>query len=114
MSEFTLIRYRLKPSKKEAVYEWTETVRSRREEAIQTLKDEAIYLEAAFLESRQDGDYICFIMEADDLEAAQKSAEQSSHDIDREFQQLLTEIIAEEQPSEEIDPLYLLKNPNRS
>ncbi len=53
-------------------------------------------------------------MEADDLEAAQKAAEQSSHDIDQEFQQLLTEIIAEEQPTEQIDPLYLLKNPNQT
>ena len=114
MSEFTLIRYRLKPGKKEVVYEWTETVQSRREEAVQTLKDEAVYSEAAFLESRQDGDYICFFMEADDLETAQKAAEQSSRDIDQEFQQLLTEIIAEEQPTEQIDPLYLLKNPNRT
>lgn len=51
-------------------------------------------------------------MKADDLEAAHETAKQSSHDIDREFQQFLSEIVDKDQPKEKIDPLYLLQNPN--
>jgi hypothetical protein len=37
-------------------------------------------------------------MKADDLEAAHETAKQSSHDIDREFQQFLSEIVDKDQP----------------
>jgi hypothetical protein len=113
MSETTLIRYRLKPGKREQLYEWMETVETRRDEAIETLQTEGVFTEAAFLESRDDGDYVSFYMEAEDLEEATNAFEQSSHELDRELKQLLQEVVAEQQPTENIEALYHLANPDR-
>ncbi|WP_049907350.1 DUF6176 family protein [Haloferax elongans] len=113
MSEVQFLRYRLKDGQRDRLYEWMEAVTSRRDEALATLQDENVYSEAAFLESRPDGEYVCFYMEAEDLEAAAAAFEASPHDIDRQFKQLLSEVVAEEQPDEEIEPLYHLVNPDR-
>ena len=114
MSEVQLIRYRLKDGETERMYEWMDKINSRREEAIETLQNENVLSEAAFLESRADGDYVSFYMEAEDLEAATEAFEESTHSIDQEFKELLSEVVAQEQPEEDIELLYHLANPNRS
>ncbi|GAA0260523.1 DUF6176 family protein [Haladaptatus pallidirubidus] len=113
MAETTLFRYRLKPGRIERLREWVEEVNSRRDEAIETLQDESVFSEAAFLNSTEDEDYVMFYMEAEDLEMAHEVFESSQHDLDQEFKQLLGEIVAEDQPEEIIEPLYHLANPDR-
>jgi hypothetical protein len=58
MVDVQLIRYRLRPGKRDRLYEWMEEVESRRDEAIETLQDESVFSEAAFFESREDGEYV--------------------------------------------------------
>lgn len=113
MPEVQLLRYRLKDGKRERLYEWMEEVTSRRDEAVHTLQDENVYSEAAFLESRADGDYVCFYMETEDLEGAAEAFEASTHDLNQQFKRLLSEVVAQEQPDEDIKPLYHVTNPNR-
>lgn len=113
VSEVTLIRYRIKDGKRERVDEWMDTVDSRREEAIETLQDEGVYSESAFLESRGNSDYLIFYMEADDIAAAHETARNSSHDIDQEFAQFLDDVIADDQPEIDTEPVYHLRNPER-
>jgi len=113
MSEIQLRRYRLKAGKRERLYEWVEEVTSRRDEAVETLQAENVYSETAFLESRADGDYVCFYMEAEDVEAAAEAFEASTHDLDQQFKQLLNDVVAENQPDEAIEPLYHVANPDR-
>lgn len=113
MADVQLIRYRLEPGKKDRLYEWTKEVESRRDEAVETLRDENVFSEAAFFESREDGDYVSFYVEAEDIETATRAFENSSHDIDREFKNLLREVVAEDQPDERIELLYHLANPER-
>ena len=43
-------------------------------------------------------------MEAKDLEAAADAFEASTHDLDQQFKQLLSEVAAREQPDEDIEP----------
>lgn len=114
MSEATLIRYRLKPGMRDRVDEWVETIAERRGEAIETLKDESVFTETVFFESRADGDYLRIYIEAADLAAALAAFETSDHEIDREFRGLLAEIVDDDQPAEEIETLYHLVNPDRS
>jgi hypothetical protein len=113
MSEVQLLRYRLKEGKRDRLYEWMEEVNSRRDEALDTLHAEDVYSEAVFLESRADGEYVTFYMEAKDLEAAADAFEASTHDLDQQFKRLLNEVAAREQPDEDIEPLYHLMNPDR-
>jgi Family of unknown function (DUF6176) len=114
MAETTLFRYRLKPGRVERLHEWVEKVNSRRSEAIETLQDESVFSETAFLNSTEDADYDIFYMEAEDLETAHEVFESSQHDLEQELKQLLEGIVAEDQPEESIEPLYHLTNPNRS
>ncbi len=87
-----------------------ETATSRRNEPVATLQDENVYSEAAFLESRPDGDYVSFYMEAEDVAAAAEAFEASTHNLDRQFKQLLSEVVAHDQPDEDIEPLYHVMN----
>ncbi|EFW91083.1 hypothetical protein ZOD2009_15876 [Haladaptatus paucihalophilus DX253] len=77
------------------------------------MQDESVFSEAAFLNSTEDGDYVMFYMEAEDLETAHDVFESSQHDLDLEFKQLLGDIVAEDQPEQSIEPLYHLANPDR-
>lgn len=113
VTEAQLIRYRLEPGGEERLREWAEDVKSRRDEAVQTLRDEGTLTETAFLESRPDGDYVSFYMEAEDLVAAHEAFEESDHDIDEEFARVLAEVTADDQPDAEIETLYHLTNPER-
>jgi hypothetical protein len=113
MPEVQLLRYRLKEGKRDQLYEWMEEVNSRRDEALDTLQAEGVYSEAAFLESRDDGEYLTFYLEAEDLEGAAEAFETSTHDLDQQFEQLLSDVAAPEHPDEDIEPLYHLVNPDR-
>ena len=114
MAEITLIRYRLEPGGAERVREWATEVRSRRSEAIETLQHGGVVSEAAFLESHPDGDYVCFYVEAESLDRAREAFESSPYEIDREFRELLAAVVADDQPTAEIEPLYHLTNPTRT
>lgn len=114
VTEAQLVWYRLESGGEERLREWAEEVQSRRDEAVQTLRDEGTLTETAFLESRSDGDYVSFYMEAEDLAAAHEAFEESDHDIDEEFAQVLAEVTADDQPDAEVETLYHLTNPARS
>jgi len=112
--EAQLVRYRLEPGGEERLQEWAEEVESRRDEAVETLQAEGMLTETAFLESRPDGHYVSFYMEAEDLAAAHEEFEEADHDIDEAFVQVLAEITADDQPDTEIESLYHLTNPERA
>lgn len=80
-------RIKLKPNSTDRVYEWARELNSRKAEALATLKDESVYIESAFLEKAQDGDYLIVYMKVANMEKAGAIAAKSKHDIDKYHQQ---------------------------
>jgi hypothetical protein len=77
------VKIRLKPDSLERVREWARTINeSRRSEALATLRDESVVVEAAFLDQTTDGDFLVYFMKAESFETARRSVASSNHDID--------------------------------
>ena len=65
------------------VREWATTLgESRRAEALATLADESVVLEAAFLDHTAEGDFLIYIMKAESFDKAKQVAAKSVHEID--------------------------------
>ncbi len=75
-------RIKLKPGSYDRVRAWAEEIMRRKEEALETLRDEGVLLECFFLDRREDGDYLIGIMTTSDFERAQTVGRDSAHDID--------------------------------
>lgn len=80
--ETRAFRIKLKPDSGDRVRTWAEEIMRRKEEALETLRDEGVILECFFLDRRDDGDYLICIMAAEDLERSQAVARDSTHGID--------------------------------
>lgn len=113
MSDVVLVKRRIKPGKTDSLREWMEEITSHCDEAIETLQHERMLSETAFLEQRDDGDYLLYYMEAEDLDHVFESFESSPYEIDHEHQAVLDEVLADDQPDQDIEPLYHLANPDR-
>lgn len=90
MSDVVLIKNRIEPGKTGRLREWMREIRTRRDEAIETLQHEGMISEAAFLERTNDGDYLIYYMEAEDLDRDRvyEAFESSPYGIDHEHQEL--------------------------
>lgn len=80
--ETKAVRIKLKSGSQGRVREWADTIERRKDEALATLRDEGVVLEAYFLDPRDDGDYLIAIMSAHDLQRAQAAGRASTHDLD--------------------------------
>lgn len=81
-------KIKLKPGSLQRVQEWAKTVHeTRRDEALATLRDESVVVEAYFLDSTPEGDFLIAFMKAESFERSRQSFEASIHDIDRYHQQ---------------------------
>ncbi len=77
------VKIRLKPNSLEQVREWARTLNeSRRAEALATLRDETVVLEAAFLDHTSEGDFLIYVMKAESFEKAAQAVSASKHHID--------------------------------
>ena len=77
------VKIHLKPNSLDRVREWAQTLNdSRRDEALATLADESVVLEAAFLDRTAEGDFLIYIMKAESFDKAKQVAESSLHEID--------------------------------
>ena len=82
------VKVELKPNSLDRVREWARTLNeTRRDEAMATLRDETVVLEAVFLDRSTEGDFLIYIMTAESFEKAQQAVATSTHDIDRYHQE---------------------------
>lgn len=86
MSQAMLVRLAFKPNGKESWLQWTEELKARHDEVLQTLADEGVRTEACFM-SEHTGE-VFYYMEADDLETAKKIAAESIHKIDQQHREV--------------------------
>ena len=75
-------RVKLKPNSIPRVREWAAELNSRRDEAFETLKDEGVFIESAFLEQTTDGDFLIYYMRMESMEKAKAAVARSPHPID--------------------------------
>lgn len=62
MVDFVLTKQRIEPGKTERLREWTDEIRDREDEAVETLRNEGMYTEAAFLERTDEGEFLVYFM----------------------------------------------------
>ena len=75
-------RVKLKTGSIARVREWAAELNSRRTEAFETLRDEGVYIESAFLEQNIEGDFIVYYMRMESMEKAKAAVNKSPHPID--------------------------------
>ena len=115
MADVVLTKQKIKSGKTEQLREWMSEVREREAEAVETLQSEGMHSEAAFLEQSEDGDYLVYYMEAEDLHEVYEAFEASSHDIDKEHKQVMDEVLenGENIGTGNYELLYHMVNPER-
>nr|ASK38273.1 hypothetical protein [Halorubrum lacusprofundi] len=91
-------------------------VRERESEVIETFQSEGMLTEAAFLEQGDDGVYLVYFMEAEDLREVYESFSESTHDIDQEQKEVMDDVL--ESPKDlgvgNYELLYYMVNPDRA
>jgi hypothetical protein len=88
---YTLSTAWIKPGKTQKLRDWYAELDRRRDEAIQTLDNEGIRQEIAFILPQPDRDLLAVFIQVDDMEAADAAFFSSSHKIDSEHKQVMDE-----------------------
>ncbi|MDJ1434168.1 DUF6176 family protein [Halostagnicola sp. A-GB9-2] len=113
MTEATLLKQKVDPKEVDQLKDWMETVRDRSGAALETLQNEGVYTETAFLEETPDGTFLVTYIEAEDLEQVWKTFEESTHEIDTKHKKVMRNCLEDGENAGDFEPLYHLANPNR-
>jgi hypothetical protein len=84
--ETRCVKIRLKPDSIEKTRMWAKTLNERKDEALATLRDESVILEAVFLDQTAEGDFLIYVMKAESFERAKEAVQKSVHPIDEYHQ----------------------------
>jgi hypothetical protein len=98
--------FRVRPEKLDRLRWWLNEVARRRDEALETLANESVRHEAAWLLESAEGPILVYAIEAEDLIRVDRAFESSSFPIDHEHRRVMDEVLVEPFPSE---PLLDLK-----
>lgn len=80
--ETRCVKIKLKPNSLEKVRDWAKTINAREDEVLATLRDETVILEAVFLDRTSEGDFLIYVMKAENFEQSRNAVEKSIHAID--------------------------------
>ena len=84
--ETRCVKIKIKPDSLEKVLSWAKTINERKDEALQTLRDEGVILETVFLDQIVEGDFLIYVMKAENFEKAREAVQKSIHSIDEYHQ----------------------------
>jgi hypothetical protein len=113
MADVLLSKQKIKSGKTARLKEWMAEIQTREDEAIETLKHEGMHSEAAFLQRTEDGDFLVYYMEADDMDHVFEAYKQSDHEIDHEHREVLEDVLEDGSDVDNYELLYHLTNPDR-
>lgn len=113
MTDVRLVKRKIREGQVPKLKDWMAEIREREGEAIETLENEGMHSEAAFIEYVNGEHFLIYYMKADDIDEVYESFENSSYDIDEQHKQVLDEVLEDEPPASEYELLYHLENPNR-
>jgi hypothetical protein len=92
---------RVHPERADELRAWLAEVNGpRRDEALATLVDEGCTHEQAFLIDGAEGPVVVYVMEVDQIEAAQEAARSSQHRIDADHKRVMDRALGDPLPSE--------------
>jgi hypothetical protein len=80
--ETSCVVIELLPNTAEKVQEWAEFLRTNREEALRSLKNEGVTIESAFVVNIEGKDYLIGYMRAVSMEKTHDAAKDSTLDVD--------------------------------
>ena len=83
---------KLKPDTKASVEDWCNTMKTRRDEALQTLRDEGVVVESWFQVEIEGAPYLLWYMRADSIERVWEIAAKSDHEIDAYHFEIMAEV----------------------
>ena len=86
MFETRCIKVKLKPGSLLHVRAWADELKSRKVEALETMREEGMVVESTFLDSTSEGDFLICLMKAQSFEKATGVVKQSLHAIDASHQ----------------------------
>ncbi len=81
MTEVELVRLRVKEGQKKAWLDWCEELKRRKNEVLETLRNEGVISEACFFS--EDGESVYYFIEAESLETAHATGRRSALAIDK-------------------------------
>jgi hypothetical protein len=113
MPDVALVKQKIEDGKESRLREWMAEVREREEEALETLENEGMHSESAFVEHTDDGDFLIYYLKADDVDRALEAHEESSHELDEQHRRVMDEVIEGGSDTGEYELLYHLENPQR-
>ena len=96
------VRIKLRPDSLPAVRAWQHFLEQNRNEVLKTLEAEGVTLEAAFLDNREGGDYLIYLMACEDFDNAKAIAANSKSFVDEFHKKFKQECWGE---SIELEPL---------
>jgi hypothetical protein len=77
------VKIKLKENSLDKVYDWKRELNKRKDEVLETLKNETVVFEAAFLDEISENEaYIIYVMQINDLEQSKKAVSESIAPID--------------------------------
>jgi hypothetical protein len=79
------------PGKTQRLREWYAELQDRRDEAFQTLDNEGVRQEVAYILGTEHGDLLAVFIEVDDMDAANDAFYSSPFEIDRQHAQVMDE-----------------------
>jgi prolyl oligopeptidase PreP (S9A serine peptidase family) len=95
MFETRCVKIKLKPGSIDRVREWAQIINTRSDEALETLRDEGVVVESAFLDRTEQGDFLIYYVKAKSFERMEEVVQKSSHPIDAYHRQVMQEIRVE-------------------
>lgn len=111
-----LTKQKIEPDKVDRLKEWMDEVRELESEVVETFQSGGMQTETAFLEHGDDGVYLVYFMEAEDLREVYESFSESTHNIDQEQKEVMDDVL--ENPEDlgvgNYELLYHMINPDRA
>jgi len=81
----------IKAGKTQRLRDWYAELEDRKEEAFQTLDNEGVRQEIAFILNTEHGDMLCVFIEVDDMDEANKAFFSSPYEIDHQHRAVMDE-----------------------
>jgi hypothetical protein len=103
------------PGKTERLRDWYRELEDRRNEAFQTLDNEGVRQEVAFIIPTDHGDMLAVFIEVDDMEKADEAFFSSPFEIDHQHRQVMDECTVGGSAGRlHVDPQYAFQNPRKA
>jgi hypothetical protein len=102
------------PGKTQRLRDWYAELKDRRDEAFETLDNEGVRQEVAYILDTEHGDLLAVFIEVDDMDAANEAFYSSPFEIDRQHAQVMDECtIGGSTGRKTAELMYAFQNPKK-